>query len=135
MPKVAVAAMAEPHMAPKTALPAITDMANPPGNWPNHLSMAAKSRSLTPVLPKMVPIKINSGIAVRVNEFREPQAVSAIWLIGWSIYQISPTTAAMPIDQAISSPKARRTSKPIISTMAIRISEPISYSPPVVSLP
>jgi hypothetical protein len=82
LPKVAVAAMVEPLMAPNTALPQITETASPPGKWPTHLSMALNRRSLTPVLPRMEPIRMNSGMAVRVNEFKESHMEKAIWFMG-----------------------------------------------------
>jgi len=37
---VTVAAMVEPHMAPKTALAQIIEQASPPGRLPTHFSMA-----------------------------------------------------------------------------------------------
>ena len=69
----AVAAIADPDMAPNTPLPAMTVQANPPGKKPTNLSSAENRRSLTPVFPSNEPMKINRGMEMRVNEFSEYQ--------------------------------------------------------------
>jgi hypothetical protein len=69
--------MLEPEMAPKMALATIMAEAKLPGRFPKIFSPPMKRARTVPVVEYKVPIKIKSGMAVRVKEFIISKAARA----------------------------------------------------------